>query len=170
MYSLALFCVGAALLLQGCSYAISPDFSRKADKSITFEQLQADPSAFQGRVVVLGGVIARTTGVKSGTLIEVIQKELDYWGKPRRTEKTGGTFLVFHAGHLDPAAYAPGREITVAGEVTVAGQILPGEAPDYPLIAAKEMRLWELSQPGPEKPMWMDRLYDPDAPGGKFGY
>ena len=49
---------GMALLLQGCSYAISPDVSRTADRSITFEQIQADPSSLQGKIVILGGLIA----------------------------------------------------------------------------------------------------------------
>ena len=164
----ALF-LGIALLLGGCTYAISPELSRQADKSLSFENLQADPQSHAGKTVILGGVIARIKDVRSGTLLEVVQKELDYWGRPRRTDRSGGGFFVLHPGRLDPLVYAPGRELTIAGEV-VGAELAPVEAAGAPVVSAKELRLWERMQPGADKPMWMDRLYDPDAPGGKFGY
>jgi len=49
MNILAVLIGGMALLLQGCSYAISPDVTRTADRTITFEQIQADPSSFKGK-------------------------------------------------------------------------------------------------------------------------
>jgi starvation-inducible outer membrane lipoprotein len=38
----------------------------------------------KGKIVILGGTIARLENLKNGTLIEVIEKKLDFWGKPRR--------------------------------------------------------------------------------------
>src|SRR3990172_809656 len=107
--------VGILLLVQGCTYAISPAVSRKADKSITFEALQADPGPFAGKLIILGGTIADIAAVKQGTLIEVIHRDLDYWGKPERTERTAGRFYVVHPRQLDPMVYARGRDITIAG-------------------------------------------------------
>lgn len=171
MYLLAFLIGGMALLLQGCSYAISPDVSRTADRSITFEQIQAEPSSFKGKTVILGGVIAQVRTVKKGTLIEIVQKDLDYWGKPRRTDRTGGRFIVHQPRTLDIMVFAPGREITIAGEITgTEGKFQEESAVLYPLISAREIKLWPLEKPGWEKPHFLDPLYDRDAPQGKFGY
>jgi outer membrane lipoprotein len=157
-------------LLQGCSYAISPDVSRTADRTITFEQIQADPSSFKGKTVILGGLIARVSHVKNGTLIEIVQKELDYWGKPRRTDRTGGRFIVHQPRTLDVLVFAPGKEITVAGEVTGTEERSPGDsAVLYPLINAREIKLWPREKSGWDKPSFLDPLHDPNSPQGKFG-
>jgi outer membrane lipoprotein len=171
MNILAILMAGMALLLQGCSYAISSDVSRTADRTITFEQLQADPSSLKGKTVILGGLIAYVRHVKSGTLIEIVQKELDYWGKPLRTKRTGGRFIVHQSRALDALVFAPDREITIAGEVTGTEERSPGEAAIlYPLINAKEIKLWPREKPGWDKPSFIDPLYDPNAPKDKFGY
>lgn len=171
MHMPAVLAVGAALLLQGCAYAISSGVSRSADRSLAFPQLQKDPSAFKGKTVILGGVIAGTRSLKTGTTIEVVQKELDYWGKPRRTDQTGGRFLVLTGGRLDPLVYAPGRELTVAAEVTGTEEKGLGEAGiPYPLVHAVEMKLWPREPQARDRPTWLDPLYDPSLPQDKFGY
>ena len=109
--------------------------------------------------------------VKNGTLIEIVQKELDYWGKPRRTDRTGGRFIVHQPRTLDVLVFAPGREITIAGEVTGDDERSAGEsAVMYPRINAREIKLWPREYPGWDKPQFMDPLYDPNAPQGQFGY
>jgi outer membrane lipoprotein len=157
---------GVALLVQGCTYAISPAVSRKADTTVTFEKLQADPGPFAGKLLILGGTIADIAAMKQGTLIEVIHRELDYWGKPERTERTAGRFYVVHPKQLDPMVYAPGRDITIAGEVQKPGsQALDNRGDDYPVLLSKELRLWERERPSSwDKPRWIDPLYEQDSP------
>ncbi len=153
-----------ALFLQGCTYAISPDMAGRADKTIPFEKLQNDPVSFKGKLVILGGTITQITTVKQGTLIEVTQKQLDYWGQPERTKRTGGRFLVFHAGYLNTMAYAPGNDITLAGEVLGTGSPMIGDTQyDYPVLLAKELKLWRREPRSRDKPQWMDPLYDPSS-------
>jgi outer membrane lipoprotein len=155
-----------ALLLQGCTYAISREMAAQADKTITFEMLQADPDTFKGKLLILGGTLSHITNTTHGTLIEVIQKPLDYWGKPKRTDRTGGRFLVSHPGHLDAMIFAPGRDITVAAEVEGTRSKALGDTEfSYPVVAAKELKLWEREYPSWEKPQWIDPLYDPSSPG-----
>jgi starvation-inducible outer membrane lipoprotein len=150
------------LFLQGCTYAISPDMANRADKTIPFEKLQADPVSIKGKLVIFGGTIAQITSLKQGTLIEVSQKPLDYWGQPERTKRTGGRFLVFHMGYLNTMAYAPGNDITIAGEVLGTGSPMIGDTQyDSPVILAKEIKLWGRAPQARDKPRWMDPLYDP---------
>jgi outer membrane lipoprotein len=154
------------LLLQGCTYAISPAVADKADRTIPFEKLQADPEVYKGKLLILGGTIAQTTNIKQGTLIEVVQKRLDYWGKPERTKETGGRFFLFYRGFLDPMVYSPDRDITVAGEVLgISSPMLGDKQYDYPVVLSKELKLWERERQSWDKPQWIDPLYDRDSPG-----
>lgn len=151
---------------QGCTYAISPGMADRADKTILFEKLQADPDSFKGKTIIFGGTIAKTSDVNQGTLIEVTQKPLDYWGKPERTTRTGGRFLVFHPGRLNMLAYAPGVDITIAGEVLgTSSPMIGGKQYDYPIVLAKELKLWEREPRSSDKTRWMDPLYDPARSG-----
>jgi len=154
---------GVVVLLNGCSYSISPEMVEKADKTIPFEALRSDPESFKGRTLILGGTIAHITNTKQGTLLEVVQKSLDYWGKPERTDKSGGRFLVFHPGYLDAMVYSPGRGITVAGEVEGSKQKALGEIDySYPVLLSRELKLWERERQSPGQPAWWDPLlYDP---------
>jgi outer membrane lipoprotein len=171
MNTLSLLIVGAALLLQGCSYAISSDVARTADRSITFDTFQAEPSSHKGKTVIFGGLIVQSRNVKTGTLIEIDQKELDYWGKPRRTDRSGGRFIVLQPRYLDILVYAPGREITVAGEVAgVEEKSLGQSGVLYPLINAREVKLWPREKPAREHPTFLDPLNDPGTPQSKYGY
>jgi outer membrane lipoprotein len=171
MNILSLLIVGGALLLQGCSYAISPDVARTADRAITFDKFQAEPSSYKGKIVIFGGVIVRARNLKTGTLIEIDQKELDYWGKPRRTDRSGGKFIVLQPRYVDILVYAPGRDITVAGEVAGTEEKSLGESGEpYPLINSREVKLWPLEKTARERPSFLDPLHDPSAPQDKFGY
>lgn len=152
--------------LPSCTYAISPAVMSQADKTITFEMLDADAEALKGRIVVLGGIIVRTVNTKQGALIEVEDKPLDYWGKPKRTDSTSGRFLVLHRGYLDDFVYAPGREITVAAEIEGTRRKAPDEevAYQYPLVLSKELKLWDREPPPQYRPGWVDPLYNPSRP------
>ena len=157
---------GVLLLAQGCTYAVSPAVRRAADASIPFEKLQADPAAFAGKLLILGGTIAEVAGVKQGTVIEIIQRDLDYWGRPERTEQTAGRFYILHPKQLDPMVYAPGRTVTVAGEVQMPGsQTLDSRRDDHPVLVPRELKLWERERPSTwERPQWIDPLYEREGP------
>jgi outer membrane lipoprotein len=147
------------LFFQGCTYAISPGVANQADKTVLFEKLQADPDSFKGKIVIAGGTIEQATEVKQGTLIQVTQRPLDYWGKPERTKRTGGRFLVFHPGLLNTMAYASGVDITIAGEVLgTSSPMIGSKQYDYPILLSKELKLWEREKGSGDKARWMDPL------------
>lgn len=155
------FMVAAALLVQGCAYAISADLAKKADKNIPIDQLETDPYRYKGRLVILGGTIAKTINTNQATLIEVLHKPLDNWGKPM-TKQSGARFIVLHTGRLNPLLYGPGRDITVAAVVEGTRRKGLGEPEDsYPVVLAKELKLWPGERPSWSKPQYLDPLYDP---------
>ena len=103
-------------------------------------------------------------------MIEVTQKLLDYWGKPRRTDATGGKFLIYYPAHLDPLVYAPEREITVAAEVEGTRSKALGDVEyAYPVVRSKELKLWPRERSPQYRPDYMDPLlYDRNNPGNSM--
>jgi outer membrane lipoprotein len=156
------FMLGAALLFQGCTYAISPDLARQADKNLPFQQIEADPELYKGTLVILGGTIDQIKNVGQDTMLEVVQKPLDHWGRPLHTKQSGGRFLVLSTGYLDTLVYSPGHDITVAAVVQGSRRKGLDEGDySYPVLLAKELKLWPRENQSWSRPEYLDPLYDP---------
>ncbi len=151
-----------ALLLPGCTYAISSAYTDRAERGISFDRLAAEPDANAGKVFILGGVIASCEPAQpAGTLITVMQKPLDYWGRPIGTTKSGGAFLLYSSKRLDPFVFEPGREITAAGEAAGSKPaVLGGREFADPVLIIREVKLWEKQQRSSPagQPRWDDPL------------
>jgi outer membrane lipoprotein len=132
------------LFISGCAHVVSQELRDRAEKEITPIDLMKNPDAYKGKFVILGGVIASSINMKEGTYIEVVQKPLDYRGRPEDTDISLGRFIILHEGYLDTAIYSQGREVTVAGEV-MGKMIRPlGQIQyQYLLIKSKELYLFE---------------------------
>ena len=130
-------------LLCACA-PFSKEIMRQVDPALTFAKVQQDPQPYIGKVVLWGGMIVETENRKDETILKVMRTELDYQKRPLNPDQSAGRFIVRYAGFLDPAIYRQGREITVAGEVA-GKEALPigGILYTYPVILAKEIRLWE---------------------------
>ncbi|MBN1546973.1 MAG: Slp family lipoprotein [Syntrophaceae bacterium] len=135
------------MLIAACAPVISQTTMGTVDKSISFAALQQNPDAYKDKIVLLGGQIITTTVRENETWIEVLEKKLDYKQKPEDTDQSAGRFLVRFAGFLDPAIYASGRTLTVAGQVE--GKVVrPINETKYtfPVLIAKEHYLWKPEQ------------------------
>ena len=138
------------LLLAALTFSCAPlsqEVMRQVDQNLTYTVVQKNPEAYRGKNVLWGGVIIETITRPGETLIKVRETELDYEKRPTNMDHSAGRFLVQSPGFLDPAIYAEGREITVAGELA-GTKVLPlGETRyRYPLVLAKEIHLWEKRQ------------------------
>jgi outer membrane lipoprotein len=132
------------MLITACASTISQNTMSTVDKSISFQALQQKPDTYKGKVVLLGGQIITTTVKDNETWIEMLEKKLDASQKPEDTDVSGGRFLVKFEGFLDPAIYATGRKLTVAGQVE--GKVVrPINETKYtfPVLSAKEHYLWK---------------------------
>jgi outer membrane lipoprotein len=137
-----------AVLISGCAHVVSRDIRDKAAAELTFAEILRNPDAYRERTVILGGVIVSSINKEEGTYIEVVQKPLDYWGRPLDTDISHGRFIILYEGYLDTAIYSRGREVTVAGEVAgkMARQLGEIQYP-YPLIKSREIHLFEYRIP-----------------------
>jgi len=153
-----------AVFFQGCTYAISPEYVRQSDRKISLNEVAQDPSIYQGKLVIIGGTIAQASSSEHGTLLEVVERTLDYWGRPERTTKTGGRFVLSYPGHLNTLLYAAGREITTAAIVEGEVAALLDQDLRVPLFLSKELKLWEEMRNARSAPQWFDPLNDPNRP------
>ncbi len=138
----------------------SKEIMLKVDPTLTFRDVQKNPDAYAGRTVLWGGVIIETLNKQMETLIKVLETELDFQKRPISLDRSLGRFLVRQPGFLDPAIYKEGREITVAGEI-VGKEVQPlgSSLHTYPVVAAKEIYLWERRQV--YRPIYHPWYYDP---------
>lgn len=139
-FHLFLFCIFA--LFAGCA-PISKELREKAEP-LTFSEVFKNPETYKGKFVIWGGEIIETMNQKDKTsLIEVLQKPLDWVEEPKSTEASGGRFLILVEGFVDPQIYRKGREITVAGEIIGEKTQLLGQMEyHYPLLLSKQLYLW----------------------------
>ncbi|OGW39020.1 MAG: hypothetical protein A2X58_09860 [Nitrospirae bacterium GWC2_56_14] len=155
--------ISLALCFQGCTYAISREYTRQADRKISFHEVKQDPETYKGKLVIIGGTIDQVSSTDRGTLLEVVERALDYWGRPERTTKTGGRFILSYPAHLNTLLYAPGREITVAAIVAgTEAAALVDQGLRVPLFFSKELKLWEDQRKARSGPQWFDPLDDPN--------
>ena len=132
------------LFITGCTSVISKPVLNRVDRSITFQALRAQPEQFVGKMVLLGGLIVKATVKKEETLVEVVQKPLDGQKRPEDTDRNLGRFLILYQGFRDPVIYAPGKKITVAGEIR-GKMVLPLNEIQYryPVIIPTEDHVWK---------------------------
>jgi outer membrane lipoprotein len=147
----------AALLVTGCAASPFPEaLTRSVNRSLSVAQIRADPQAYRGTRVILGGEILATAPKARETEIEVLARHLDSGDAPERSDSSPGRFLVRMAGFLDPAVYARGRRVTVLGTVAGVEERPVGELPYvYPVIAAERIKLW------PKEGAWVGGEYPP---------
>jgi outer membrane lipoprotein len=129
--------------LAGCSHVLSSRALDQVDRGLSYTEVRADPEAYRGRTLLLGGMIVDNRSAADGTTLEVLRFFLDSWGRPDRPDEEGGRYLVQSADFLDPELYRKGRLVTLTG--TVAGQqVRPlfGRDYRYPVFVPGEIHLW----------------------------
>jgi outer membrane lipoprotein len=132
-----------AVLVGGCATAFPESVMRTVDTRITAEELLRDPAAHKGARVILGGEILAVQPRQGHTEIELLARRLRGDDSPERSDRSPGRVLLNTPEFLDPAVYAPGRRITVVGEVTGVEERKIGEVPyRYPVITVERIRLW----------------------------
>jgi len=152
-----------AAAVSGCAHIISKETLNETDKEITFKALIEDPVKYNGKTVILGGVIVKTENKKDGTLLELYQTELNSYGEPVNIDLSEGRFLAMNKGFLDGEIYRAGRKVTVAGIVSGSEIIKLGEI-DYtcPYLLVKEMHLWKedtYERFGPRHPYYREPFW-----------
>lgn len=138
------------LLLVGCASVISPRVRSEATPDLTLREVLGSPERYEGKVVIWSGTLLEARNTPEGTLLKVLQKPADYQGRPKFTDDSQGRFLALERRYLDPAIYAQGRAVTVAGEIVGKETQPQGDIEyTYPLLEVKDLHLWPERRPDP---------------------
>jgi len=132
----------ALTLLAGCAapplYEIHPEA-----RGLSPGEVVARGAIGPGRPVEWGGTIVAIHNRVDSTRIEVLGYPLDRQGRPRSDAAPQGRFLVIQPGYLEPADYAPGRMLTVYGDLSDLMEGAVGRAAyTYPVVEPRDIRLW----------------------------
>ena len=126
------------------------ELQRQVDESVSFTDLKTNPSAHQGKTVMLSGIVVRSKRVKDGTEIEVLQIPTGSGAAPAKDRaRSEGRFLAKKSGEfLDPAVVDAGTPLTVVGEVreSVTRPLDDGEY-TYPVLDIKHLVDWDEVNP-----------------------
>lgn len=159
------------LLISGCATNV-PQAIREAPPGNPLPaQVRAEPQRFIGQPVRWGGTIAEVRNREDETWVQVVARKLGDDGRPEFDDRSLGRFIARFEGFADPAVFAEGRLLTVAGTVTGTELMEIGEY-DYrfPVVAVETYRLWPVERTVYYDPWWHDPFwpYDPWYP--HFGY
>lgn len=140
---LALF----ALMITAC--AVTPPFDSAklsgADKTLSYQQAVTDSEPLRGRRIVWGGSILATRNLAQHTEVVVLAYPLDAQTQPLTSNSALGRFVLIWPGYLESADYAPGRRLSVIGDLDGLRDELLGESRYiYPVIQAQYLYLWPL--------------------------
>ncbi len=149
----------------GCAHPVSEELRKELDSAITFERLLETPEEFIGKRVMFGGAIVETRTFPEGTEVEVVQKKIDFTGYPEAGDQSGGRFIFFNKGFLEPEIYSRGRGVTGVGKIrgTKMGKV--GERPyEFPVIEVEELKLLDDIERNPYfYPPYWDPWYRPHS-------
>jgi len=81
--------------LAGCAHVISTEAMLEVDPLVDYARIKQDPTAYEGKTLLLGGLLVETRVAREGTDLEVVLFTFDRWGRPLDADETGGRFIAF---------------------------------------------------------------------------
>jgi outer membrane lipoprotein len=129
----------------GYERLVPADLRQQIDRSVAYPELKADPEKYDGRVVMLGGIVLSAKRRQDQTEIEVLDIPLAGGVVPvaDRT-RSKGRFLAVKKEFLDPATIRVGAPITVIGQVKgTAVRSLDDTTYKYPVLEILQLTDWE---------------------------
>lgn len=124
-------------------------------RGLSFAEVRADPNAYQGRSVTLGGEVLTVRRSGETIQVEVLQLPLGSVQEPLRDRAaTEGRFLAFHTNGLDLKVLHPGSRITVVGEVAGSAVAEGDQSREtFPVVDIHTLVIWpELAEALPPPP------------------
>jgi len=117
------------LLVSGCAssrqdtfpleYQLPPELQRQVEQRVSFANVKADPAAYKGRIILLGGEVLKEKRLADRTRLEILHLPLNEFKEPVMNRTVSqGRYLAFQKEFLDPATVPSGTRVTVVGEVT----------------------------------------------------
>jgi outer membrane lipoprotein len=129
--------------LGGCASHIPVKIRQAVPDSPRLPQVGQNPDSFVGRSVRWGGTIVKIENKENETWVELVEKDVGSYGRPRDSDRSEGRFIARVTGFLDPAIYREGREVTIYGRIEQGIEGSIGEKQyNYSVVSADTLYLW----------------------------
>lgn len=148
-FPLPLAPAGILLALAGCSTVPA---ALQGDFALVTPAVVAERGSTGDRVR-WGGVVIEAEPGSERTCLQVLSLPLsDSTARPRQPARSSqtdeGRFLACRSGFVEPELFAPGREVTVTGQVVALEERIVGEYRyRMPQVAADTIHLWAERRP-----------------------
>lgn len=134
----------AALLLSACSAVPDELAVTNDDNLVSYNRALENPEQAAGQQARWGGTIAEVRNSDSGTIIEVVNFDLQNWARPVASNESQGRFRALLPGFVDPVVYEKGRLVTFVGTV---GAPVEGKIDEFrylfPTLNVTSKYLWK---------------------------
>ncbi len=139
----AAVCCLVLLALAGCASTVPQAIRAMPADQPTVVAARAAPEALRGSAVRWGGELIRIRNLPEHSELEILARRLDGDGEPDPDSPGEGRFIARVPGFIDPADYAPGDRVTVAGVLDGSSEDKVGDYPYiFPIVAAREHYRW----------------------------
>jgi outer membrane lipoprotein len=138
------WCLSASMTVVLGSFALQvPEaVAEEPADNAEFAAVLAQPNNYDGDQVRWGGTITAVEHRGDDTVLVIANSALDSQGKPLADAGSQGQFMAKVNHYLNPAVYAKGRTVTVAGTIVGSESRAIGSDPDtYPFVAVKDYHL-----------------------------
>jgi outer membrane lipoprotein len=131
-------------LLSGCGSVLSKEALRSVDYNVDYAQIKADPQAYVGTTIILGGMILDNRINNEGTTLEILKYTLDNQDRPENPDEAMGRFLAKSTRLLDPSIFKSGKLVTMTGTL-IGTEVRPLQKASYryPVFAIQELHLFQ---------------------------
>lgn len=134
----------AALFLAACS-AVPDELAVTNEQNlVSYETALTSPEQVQGQQARWGGTIAEVRNSDDGTIIEVVNFDLQNWARPVASDESQGRFRAILPEFVDPVVYEEGRLVTFVGTV---GEPIEGKIDEFrylfPTLNVTAKFLWK---------------------------
>jgi outer membrane lipoprotein len=155
--------------LSGAASPVPAEIYAEIDHGLRPAAVLADPEAYRGRILLLGGTVERTVSEAAGVSLIVACESLDADDYPSGALMEPGRILAAGTG-LDGAKLQPGRLVTLVGRVVGWNDPGPAKVPQleiryvhsWPTSAEEEAARTPHCAPGYWcDPWWYDPWCDP---------
>lgn len=149
-------------MLAGCGSVLSKDALLSVDYEVDYALLKTAPDRYEGKTVILGGLILNNEVSDAGSTLEILKYTLDKRDEPQDPDESNGRFLAKSSRLLDPSIYKEGKLVTLTG--TFRGvEVHPLQKANYqyPVFEIGELYLWPEMQYERRYPYYYPYYYDP---------
>lgn len=124
------------------AFVVPPELEKKLDREATFKRLYESPEAYQGRTVMLTGMVLNLEILPKFTRVELLHLPLDSDGLPvTDLNASQGRFIANCRGIIDPQRIPGGTRMTVIGEMEGTSRI-KGNNYSYVTIVTKAIHVY----------------------------